>query len=58
VIATAVAVRIFSIAADGAVPQSLQLLIPEGAILTLSVMGLAMERVRLRNAEAQTAIPE
>jgi len=55
VIATAVAVRLFSIAADGAVPQSLQLLIPEGVILALSVAGLALEKVRLRNAAEQTA---
>ncbi|HYL77398.1 MAG TPA: hypothetical protein VEU96_24505 [Bryobacteraceae bacterium] len=49
VVTTAIAVRLFSIAADGMVPQSVRLFVPETAILLLSITGLLLEGARSRH---------
>ena len=49
VVTTAIVVRLFSIAADGMVPESLRLFIPETLILVLSVIGLLLESARPKN---------
>jgi hypothetical protein len=48
VVATAIAVRLFSIAADGATPQSTRLFAPEIVILILALSGLFLEAARSR----------
>jgi hypothetical protein len=55
VITTAIVVRIFGIIVDGPAPASTKLLIPEGVMLTLSVAGMVLERVRRRYQPAATA---
>jgi hypothetical protein len=55
VITTAILVRLFSIAADGVVPQSLRLFVPETAILLLSVTGLILGTARLKHQSRRVA---
>ena len=50
VIATAIVVRLISIAADGMVPQSARLFVPETIILVLSLAGLVLETARPKEA--------
>jgi hypothetical protein len=49
VISTAIVVRLFSIVADGAVPQSLRLFVPETVIFLLAFTGLLLEAARKQN---------
>jgi len=49
VISTAIVVRLFSIVADGVVPQSLRLFVPETVILLLAFTGLLLEAARKQN---------
>ena len=44
VVGTAIVVRIAASVADGPVPQSMRLFIPEAAMFTLAVSGLALEK--------------
>lgn len=46
VIATAIVVRLFSVAVDGATTQSVRLFIPEAGILALALSGLLLESGR------------
>lgn len=46
VAATAIAVRLFSLAADGAVSESLRLFVPEGLLLLLAITGLRLDAAR------------
>jgi hypothetical protein len=55
VMTTAILVRLVSIAADGAIPQSTRLFIPETVILLLSLGGLMMEAARRRAQPAEGA---
>jgi hypothetical protein len=55
VIATAIVVRLFSIAADGMVPQSTKLFVPETVIFVLSLTGLALETARARHQSKEVA---
>jgi len=48
VIITAIAVRIFGMVADGPSPASTKLFIPEGIMLTLSVVSIVLELARRR----------
>jgi hypothetical protein len=44
--ATAIAVRLFGVAVDGAVPESTRLFIPETVLLVVSLAGILLERAR------------
>ena len=46
VLTTAIAVRLLSIATDGAAAQSTRLFIPEGVVLLLAMSGLLLEMAR------------
>lgn len=54
VVTTAIVVRLVSLSADGMVPGSLRLLVPEAIILLLSATGLLLETARVSN---QGSIP-
>jgi hypothetical protein len=49
VVSTAIAVRLFSLAADGAVPESTRLFVPETVILALALTGLLLEVSRRKH---------
>ena len=50
VVTTAIVVRLFSLAADGAAAESIRLFIPEAAILLLSISGLLLEAAPAKEA--------
>jgi hypothetical protein len=58
VVATAIVVRLFSIAADGAVPESLRLFVPEAVILLLAVSGLVLEAARPRSRPQESGLSQ
>lgn len=55
VVITAIAVRLFSVATDGPVAESVRLFIPEGAMLVLAVVGLSLESAARRRQSSQAA---
>lgn len=55
VLMTAIAVRLWSIAVDGAVAQSTRLFLPEGVIFVLALTGLLLEAARGRQQRRTTA---
>lgn len=55
VVATAIAVRLYSIAADGMVPESVKLFVPETVILLLCITGVLLETARLKHVPKLTA---
>ena len=55
VIATAIAVRLMSIATDGMVAASTRLFIPEAAMLLLAIAGLSLEAARRKPAREEAA---
>ena len=50
ILGVALAVRLFGIAVDHTLAESIRVTIPEIAVLTLSIIGIAGERERLRTA--------
>ena len=55
VISTAIIVRVFSVLADGVIPQSVRLFVPETVILLLALTGLLLEAARLKQENAAAA---
>ena len=55
VMTTFIALRLFSLGADGMVPESLRLMIPEAVILVLSLAGLVLEAARMKQENSGTA---
>ncbi len=49
VMTTVIAVRLFSIAADGSAPESLRFFVPEGLILVFSLTGVFLESARVKS---------
>jgi hypothetical protein len=54
VVITVMAVRLFSLTADGPVAESTRLFAPEAVILLLSVSGLLLEAARVKQPRATT----
>ena len=57
VVTTVTAVRLYSITADGAVAESINLFIPEAMILLLSVSGLLLESARVKQPRETAGTP-
>lgn len=55
VISTAIIVRVFSVLADGVIPQSVKLFVPETVILVLALTGLLLEAARTKHANREVA---
>ena len=55
VVTTAIVVRLIGMVADGAVPQSVRLFVPEAVILLLSISGFILEGARLKNQSREAA---
>lgn len=54
VLATVIAVRLFSLAADGAAAESVRLFAPEAVMLVLSLSGLFLEATRPNHPKGET----
>ena len=55
VISTAIIVRVFSVLADGVIPQSVKLFVPETVILLLALTGLLLEAARPKHENREVA---
>jgi hypothetical protein len=56
IVATVIIVRLFSIAIDGATPESLRLFVPESILFAFSLGGLWLESVRPKHSSSGSAL--
>jgi hypothetical protein len=54
VIGTAIVVRLISLAADGVIPESVRLFVPETVILLLAISGLLLEAARTKHPTGES----